>query len=791
MSAASDAEATNALRSVHTPSFPQLLNQAGISLAVSTYQAGKLILVRADGDTLNTHFRAFNKPMGMAATPNKMALGTAYQIVELRNVPAVTPRLEPPDKHDGCYLPRRIHLTGDIDIHEMAYAGEELWFANTRFSCLCTLDAEHSFVPRWRPPFVSAYDLSDRCHLNGIGIRDEQPRYATTLGETDTPGGWRENKAWGGTLIDTATDEVLCRGLSMPHSPRWYWERLWLLESGVGSLAQVNPTTGQRQTVTELPGFTRGLDFWGPWAFVGLSQVRESAVFGGLPITERAQERVCGVWVVDLRNGETVALLRFEEGVQEIFAVRVLPSLKFPELVNWDETLLGSAFVLPDGALQETVPPQHQASGAATPAPETAQGCLERGNRAYHRRTLQGAEREYRRSLELDPELLTARYNLGVVLLEREQWAEAQTVLEQVLEAQPNHPHAYNNLGLIAHRQNQLPQAIHYLRQAIALQPDFPDAHLNLAMTLLQAGEFEQGWQEWEWRWRTDQFQPFECPHPQWKGDPIRDKTLLVHTEQGAGDAIQFARYLPLVASQCGKLLLCCPPELMELFRTVERIDELFPPGEISQSAFDTYSPLMSLPRILGTTLETVPAQVPYLGKGLQPEQFPFPEAASGPKVGIAWAGSPTHRNDRNRSCPLAALLPLLRLPGVNFYSLQKGERAADLTQLPPEVNVTDLSPLIDDFADTARAMAHLDGVISVDTSVAHLAGALGKPVWTLLCYSPDWRWLLERDDTPWYPTMGLFRQPAPGDWASVVRAVVQAWERNPLQQDAVSGRSR
>lgn len=341
------------LRSVHTDNFPALLKQLGVSLVVSTYQAGKLIVVRADGAALNTHFRLFSKPMGLAADQARLAIGVSSQIWELRNVPAVAPKLEPKGKHDACYLPRNIHTTGDIDIHEMAWGEEGLWFINTRFSCLCTLDFDHSFVPRWRPPFVSAYAPEDRCHLNGLGMVDGQPRYVTALGQTDTPGGWRANKANGGLLMDLAGNSVIATGLSMPHSPRWYRNQLWVLESGQGSLATVDLETGQLTTVATLPGFTRGLTFWGPLAFIGLSQVRETAVFSGIPITERLTERICGVWVVNIESGQTVAFLKFEDAVQEIFAVELLPGICFPEIINEDNEFFRTSYVLPDEALKE------------------------------------------------------------------------------------------------------------------------------------------------------------------------------------------------------------------------------------------------------------------------------------------------------------------------------------------------------------------------------------------------------------------------------------------------------
>ncbi len=345
---------TNPLRSVYTSNLPDILAQLNISLVVSTYQAGKVVLVRNDGDTINTHFRTFQKPMGMAVHQNRLTIGGSKTVWYLRNMPAVAQKLEPPGKHDACYLPRRIHITGDIDIHEMAYASnDELWIVNTRFCCLCTLDEAHSFHPRWRPHFVTALAPQDRCHLNGMAMVNGRPKYVTALGETDTPGGWRENKRDGGILMDVETNEILLRGLSMPHSPRWYGDRLWLLESGEGSLAVVDLDAGAWQTVAQLPGYTRGIDFVGPLAFIGLSQVRETAIFSGIPIVERLEERICGVWVVNIQTGQRVAFLRFEEGVQEIFAVQVLRGVRFPEIMEWEDERLSHSYVLPDEALAD------------------------------------------------------------------------------------------------------------------------------------------------------------------------------------------------------------------------------------------------------------------------------------------------------------------------------------------------------------------------------------------------------------------------------------------------------
>ncbi|MDT9341801.1 TIGR03032 family protein, partial [Trichodesmium erythraeum 21-75] len=705
------------LRSVHTNNFPKILDQLGISLVVSTYQAGKLIVLRADNGVINTHFRAFKKPMGLAVTNEKIALGTAYKIWDFRNVPAVAEKIEPQGKYDACYLPRNIHITGDIDIHEMAWVKDELWFINTRFSCLCTLGHPNSFVPRWRPPFVTGYDLTDRCHLNGFCLKNDLPKYVTALGETDTAAGWRKNKANGGILIDIETNEVLIRNLSMPHSPRWYQEQLWLLESGNGSLAKVDLNQRKLRTIAKLPGFTRGIDFWGNLAFIGLSQVRETAVFTGMPITE-LQERICGVWVVNILTGETIAFLRFEAGVQEIFSVAVLPNIRFPEIIEWDENLLANSYVLPDEALAETIKTTVEIAMAETH--------LLKGNKLYQKGELVEAIAAYQECLKLQPDLTIAKYNLGVALGDNQQYEAAINVLEQVINTEPDNADVQNSIAYAYSQKGELHKAIKHYEKAIYLNGNFAKAHFNLGITLLKNGDLKRGFAECEWRWQTGQFTPFQCPHPRWKGEDISNKILLIHTEQGAGDAIQFIRYVPLAAKLCQGIILVCLPELIPLFKNIPEIDKLMPPGELKLSEFDIYVPLMSLPYIFGTTLETIPANIPYLQST---NSNPINLTNTQYKVGIVWSGSSTHKNDGNRSCKITDFLPILQVPGVKFYSLQKGENRQELTQVPSNIQIEDLSYQLNNYADTAAVIEQLDLVITVDTSVAHLAGALGKNV--------------------------------------------------------------
>jgi uncharacterized protein (TIGR03032 family) len=366
--AASPARPAAELGSVFTTNLPQILRELRASLLVTTYQAGKLIVIRHDGQTINTYFAGLRKPMGLAADAARLVVGTETGIREFCNVPEVSAQLDPPKRHDAVYVFRNHHVTGDIDIHEMALgARDELWFVNTRFSCLCTLEREHSFVPRWRPNFVTGLSPEDRCHLNGLAMSDGKPRWLTALGATDTVQGWRANKKDGGVLIDFATGDVVARGLSMPHSPRWHRERLWVLESGRGSLAVVDPATGAVETVARVPGFTRGLSFLGPLAFIGLSQLRETNAFTEIPITDENAERMSGVWVVNIETGRTIAFLKFSGAVQEIFAVHALAGSVYPEIVDEGSDLLKSTYVLPDEALQDVrfVP---KAPGAGTAA---------------------------------------------------------------------------------------------------------------------------------------------------------------------------------------------------------------------------------------------------------------------------------------------------------------------------------------------------------------------------------------------------------------------------------------
>jgi uncharacterized protein (TIGR03032 family) len=330
-----------------TDSFVELLHELGATLLVSTYQANKLLAVRASGQGLNTLVRTFDKPMGMAIDGPRLALGTRKEVWFFHNAPDIAPRVEPLGLHDACFLPRSSHVTGDIGIHEIAWAEKELWLVSTRFSCLATLDPDYSFVPRWRPPFITALAAEDRCHLNGLAIVAGEPHFVTALGTTDERDGWRADKPHGGCIIDIPSGEFVTRGLSMPHSPRWHEGRLWVLESGRGSLVVVDRSTAQRETVVTLPGFTRGLAIAGAYAFVGLSKIRATSSMDGVPIAQRRQELKCAVAAVDLRRGRLVGILEFQTAVEEIFDVQLLSGIRFPEVIGFQKESLHHTFIIP------------------------------------------------------------------------------------------------------------------------------------------------------------------------------------------------------------------------------------------------------------------------------------------------------------------------------------------------------------------------------------------------------------------------------------------------------------
>src|SRR5438067_5463553 len=346
------AAATREVRHEYTRTLPPLLSQLGVSLLVSTYQAGKVVAVAVAQGELTLSYHNFERAMGLAVKPDCIAVGARAQVWFLRSAPDLAAVVEPAGRHDACFLTTSSHFTGEIQAHELAWGRDELWLVNTAFGCLCTLDGRNSFVPRWRPPFLTSLAAEDRCHLNGLALQDGEPKYVTALAETDTPQGWRADRASSGCLIDVASGQTVARGFAMPHSPRVHRGRVWLLHSGAGRLVLIDPASGKAETVTELPGYTRGLALHDRSAFVGLSKIRETSTFGGMPIAERRPELKCGVGVVDLGTGRLVAHLEFRTGVEEIFDVQVVPGARCPALSGPYPTLDDAApiWVVPESS---------------------------------------------------------------------------------------------------------------------------------------------------------------------------------------------------------------------------------------------------------------------------------------------------------------------------------------------------------------------------------------------------------------------------------------------------------
>lgn len=325
------------VRYEHTADFAQVLRDAGGALLISTYQAGRLVVIGVEGNALKFSFHAFEQCMGVAVSPTRIAVGTRHDIWMLRQAKDLA-RTLPDGPYDDCFLARLAHHTGRIHVHELAWGRDELWLVNTLFSCLCTLESETNFVPRWKPPFITQLAGEDRCHLNGLALDQGMPRYVTVLARTNTPAGWRPEKAKSGCLLDVPSGEPILTGLCMPHSPRVYGGRVWVLDSGHGRLSLVDPAACRSEPVAHLPGYTRGLCFAGKYAFVGLSRIRETNIFGGLPIAERRADLKCGVGIIDLTTGALAAQLEFQSGVEEIFDVQVLPGSLRPCLAGPNPT---------------------------------------------------------------------------------------------------------------------------------------------------------------------------------------------------------------------------------------------------------------------------------------------------------------------------------------------------------------------------------------------------------------------------------------------------------------------
>ena len=385
-------------------------------------------------------------------------------------------------------------------------------------------------------------------------------------------------------------------------------------------------------------------------------------------------------------------------------------------------------------------------------------------------------------ALELKPDHARAHLALGNAHLDLDRLACGEHHLRTALALDPRLPEAHASLGFLLAGCGRLREAAAACEAAIRLRPDFARAHWNLSFALLLGGDFARGWEDYEWRKRHDRFARdfLSLPGREWQGEALAGKRLLVHAEQGLGDTIQFARYLPLLAERGARVVLACAPALVPLLRTMPGVTVVARSSPLP--AYDLWVDQMSLPRLFGTTPETIPAAGGYLVAEESPTSpgLSAPGGGEGisrrrPRVGVVWAGNPEHSNDARRSMPVAALAPVLALPGIEWVSLQVGPASGAIAE---RFGIADRSAALTDFAATAALVATLDLVIAVDTSTAHLAGAMGKDAWVMLPFAPDWRWMHGREDSPWYASMRLFRQAAPGDWDGVARRVAAAVAR-------------
>jgi hypothetical protein len=402
------------------------------------------------------------------------------------------------------------------------------------------------------------------------------------------------------------------------------------------------------------------------------------------------------------------------------------------------------------------------------------------------------AAASYREALRLRPNYPEAHTNLGRALYELGRPAEAEASCREALRLRPNYPEAHNDLGNALYGLGRPAEAAASYREALRLRPNYPEAHTNLGRALLMAGRFEEGWKEHEWRWKvktsfSSSARDFSAPL--WRGEAIGDRTILLHAEQGLGDTLQFCRYAPLIVCN-GRIILEVQAPLVRLLSRLLGVMQIVARGD-NLPPFDLHCPLMSLPHAFGTTLDTIPAAMPYLSA--DPVRVAFWRdriGTHGRRIGIVWQGNPVAPTQRGRSVPLREFLPLAQVPDVRLISLQKHHGLDQLASIPDGLKVETLGDDFDAgpdaFIDAAAVMQCLDMVIASDTSIAHLAGALGRPVWVVVHHVPDWRWLLEGEDCLWYPTMRLFRQPVRGDWGSAFARMATELSRAALLGRAV-----
>jgi tetratricopeptide (TPR) repeat protein len=396
------------------------------------------------------------------------------------------------------------------------------------------------------------------------------------------------------------------------------------------------------------------------------------------------------------------------------------------------------------------------------------------------RRNYAQAEACFRETLAMDAERAEHYNSLGNALFQQRRNDEAEACYRMALEVDRDYAAVHTNLANVLMRQSSRAEMIRHYERALELDPKSAGGHYNLALAYLRQGRYAEGWPAHEWRWdfRELRLRRRHFAAPQWRGEKLNGETILLHAEQGLGDTLQFVRYAPLVAERGGRVVLEVQPRLVRLLQGLPSVSRVVGRGE-PLGDFAWHCPLMSLPLAFGTTVDTIPRRVPYVRADEEEVRAARQRwTGTGLRVGIAWAGNPQYRSDEQRSMPLLALLPLAGVPGITWFSLQMGTACGQMRTVGERFPLIDASSTSRDLAETAALVATLDLVITVDTAMAHLAGAMGVPLWVVLPHLADWRWMEERADCPWYPAARLFRQPAPGDWASAVERMRGELER-------------
>ena len=773
--------------------FGPILSRLGVSLIVSTYQAGKLCVLGTHQGELRLSFHNFDRAMGIASSPDMLAVGTRSQIVTLLSAPSVARGVPPENSHDAAWLARRSAITGDFHVHEMAWSGGELWVVNTLFSCLSTIDEQHSFVPRWKPPFIKQLAPEDRCHLNGLAMRDGLPGFVTAMSQTNSAQGWRPVKAHAGVVIDVETAEVVVDGLSMPHSPRVNGQNLWLLNSGMGQLLHVELESRERTVVEVFPGYTRGLALHGRFAFVGLSRIRERSTFGGVPLAEHRDKLRCAIAIVDLQSGKAVAFFEFTSGVEEIFDVQVTP-FRNPAIVgpssDVDET--GNVWLIPpryrdeNNSFSRTQTAESSTDQAASSAGPVAQSPGES--------TRSGAG---------------SAYNSGNAFMRDDRLDEAIEQYRMAVKESPSFAQAYCNLGIALCHAGHPKDSVKVLEKALTLSPGMAIARFNRGLARLTAGDFERGFDDYECRWclRGQDNRPRSVLDvaPVWSGESLTDRSILVYPEQGVGDEIMFASCLPDLISQAGRVVIGCDRRLVGLFQQsfpdaevvpVEKIAH--PEGLRSCGHIDFVSACGSLPRWLRRTESDFPVAESFLKvdaeqRSLWRDRLNARNLNRLLTVGISWRGGKNSEEQARRSLSLKQLLPVLTVPGVQFVNLQYGDTQQELVELKDRhgieiLSFQEINPLLE-LDHFAALIANLDLVLSIDNSTVHLAGAIGAPVMAMVCgyATSSWRWLKDRDDSLWYRSVRVDWKRHRDDWSTCTDSIrAQLLERAVADCDQV-----